>query len=184
MNTTAGASLKSLSGWSTAWGIILIFFGLLAIALPLATSLGVVIVIGWLLVFSGVFQGIHAFQSKGAGNIVWKLLVALLYVVVGFYFLTHLALGVASLTFAIAIFFLIEGVMDLVAYFADRQASGSGWILFDGIITLILAALIWKQWPSSSAWVVGTLVGISMLFTGMTRLMISLAVRRLVTAHA
>jgi len=162
----------------------LIFFGLLAIALPLATSLGVVIVIGWLLVFSGVFQGIHAFQSKGAGNIVWKLLVALLYLVVGLYFVTHPVLGVASLTFAIAIFFLVEGVMDLVAYFADRQSDGAGWILLDGIITLILGALIWKQWPSSSGWVVGTLVGISMVFTGMARLMVTLAVRKLVTAHA
>jgi uncharacterized membrane protein HdeD (DUF308 family) len=49
----------------------------------------------------------------------------------------------------------------------------------DGIVTLILGLLVWRQWPSSSLWVIGTLVGISMIFTGATRLMISLAARRL-----
>jgi uncharacterized membrane protein HdeD (DUF308 family) len=70
-------------------------------------------------------------------------------------------------------------VFDLVAYFPARAIPGSGWILFDGIVTLILGVLVWRQWPSSSLWVIGTLVGISMIFTGMTRLMLSLAVRRL-----
>jgi len=69
--------------------------------------------------------------------------------------------------------------MDLVAYFQTRAIPGSGWILFDGIVTLILGILVWRQWPSSSLWVIGTLVGISMIFTGMTRLMLSLAARRI-----
>jgi uncharacterized membrane protein HdeD (DUF308 family) len=79
----------------------------------------------------------------------------------------------------LAIFFVVEGVFDLVAYFPTRAIPGSGWILFDGIVTLVLGLLVWRQWPSSSLWVMGTLVGISMIFTGMTRLMLSLAVRRL-----
>jgi uncharacterized membrane protein HdeD (DUF308 family) len=53
----------------------------------------------------------------------------------------------------------------------------------DGIITLILGLLVWRQWPSSSLWVIGTLVGISMIFTGTTRLMISLAARRLASVN-
>jgi uncharacterized membrane protein HdeD (DUF308 family) len=91
-------------------------------------------------------------------------------------------LGVAAFTLALAIFFVVEGVFDLVAYFPTRAIPGSGWILFDGIVTLVLGLLVWRQWPSSSMWVMGTLVGISMIFTGMTRLMLSLAVRRL--AHS
>jgi uncharacterized membrane protein HdeD (DUF308 family) len=67
----------------------------------------------------------------------------------------------------------------LAAYFQNRHAGGSGWLLMDGIVTLILGLLVWRQWPSSSLWVIGTLVGISMIFTGTTRLMISLAARRL-----
>ncbi len=170
------------SGKSIIWAIVLIVFGFLAIALPFATSWGVVLVIAWLIVFSGAFQFIHAFQSHGVGHIVWKLLVAILYLIVGIYFLLHPILGVAAFTFALAIFFVVEGVFDLVAYFQARSAAGAGWILFDGIVTLLLGILVWRQWPSSSLWVIGTLVGISMIMTGTTRLMLSLAARRL--AHS
>jgi uncharacterized membrane protein HdeD (DUF308 family) len=176
----AEARLSSLgSGASIVWAVLLIVFGFLAISLPLATSLGVVIVIGWLIALSGGFQFIHAFQSKGAGSILWKLLVAILYLIAGIYFLMNPAIGVAGLTLALAIFFLAEGIFDLAAYFQNRRAGGSGWLLIDGIVTLILGLLVWRQWPSSSLWVIGTLVGISMIFTGTTRLMISLAARRL-----
>ncbi len=176
----AEAAISGLgSGKSIVWSILLIVFGFLAIALPFATSWGVVVVIAWLIVFSGGFQFIHAFQSHGVGHVLWKLLVAVLYLIVGLYFLLHPLLGVAAFTFALAIFFVVEGVFDLVAYFKSRHFAGSGWILFDGIVTLILGLLVWRQWPSSSLWVIGTLVGISMIFTGMTRLMLSLAAKRL-----
>ena len=176
----APAGLSTLgSGKSIVWAIILIIFGFLAIALPFATSWGVVVVIAWLIIFSGGFQFIHAFQSQGVGHILWKVLVAILYLIVGIYFLLHPILGVAAFTFALAIFFVVEGVIDLVAYFQTRAIPGSGWILFDGIVTLILGLLVWRQWPSSSLWVIGTLVGISMIMTGTTRLMMSLAAKRL-----
>jgi uncharacterized membrane protein HdeD (DUF308 family) len=170
------------SGKSIVWAILLIVFGFLAIALPFATSWGVVVVIAWLIVFSGGFQFIHAFQSKGVGSIVWKLLVAVLYLTVGIYLLLHPLPGIAGFTLALAIFFVAEGVIDLVAWFQTRSIAGSGWILFDGIVTLILGLLVWRQWPSSSLWAIGTLVGISMIFTGTTRLMLSLSARSL--AHS
>ena len=179
----AGVS-KLGSGGSIVWAILLIIFGFLAIALPFATSWGVVVVIAWLIVFSGGFQFIHAFQSQGVGHILWKLLVAILYLIVGIYFLLHPVLGVATFTLALAIFFVLEGVFDLVAYFQSRHLSGSGWILFDGIVTLILGLLVWRQWPSSSLWVIGTLVGISMIFTGTTRLMLGLAARKVAPSAA
>ncbi|MGA7684468.1 MAG: DUF308 domain-containing protein [Terriglobales bacterium] len=176
----ASPALSKLgSGTSILWAILLIAFGFLAIALPFATSWGVVVVIAWLIVFSGGFQFIHAFQSKGVGSIVWKLMVAVLYLIVGLYFLVNPLLGVAAFTFALAIFFVAEGLIDLLAYFQNRSARGSTWILFDGIVTLILGLMVWRQWPSSSMWVIGTLVGISMILTGTTRLMLSLAARRL-----
>lgn len=176
----AQANLPNLgSRPSVIWAVLLIAFGFLAISLPIATSFGVVVVVAWLIVFSGGFQFIYAFQSKGAGHILWKLLVAILYLIVGIYFLMHPLIGVAGFTLALAFFFVAEGVMDLVAYFQNHNARGSGWILLDGIVTLILGVLVWRQWPSSSLWVIGTLVGISMIMTGATRLMISLAARHL-----
>jgi uncharacterized membrane protein HdeD (DUF308 family) len=98
-------------------------FGFLAIALPLATSWGLVVIIAWLIIFGGVTQLIHAFRSKGAGHIFWKLVVAVLYLIVGFYFLEHPFLGIAAFTLVLAIFFVIEGVTDLVTYFRDRTAA-------------------------------------------------------------
>ena len=86
----AGTAITRLgSGGSIVWAILLIIFGFLAIALPFATSWGVVVIIAWLIVFSGGFQFIHAFQSKGAGHIIWKLLVAIVYLIVGIYFLLN-----------------------------------------------------------------------------------------------
>jgi uncharacterized membrane protein HdeD (DUF308 family) len=174
----AQTKLANLGSGSIVWAILLIVFGFLAITLPLATSFGVVIVIAWLIVLSGGFQFIHAFQSKGAGSVLWKVLVAILYLIAGIYFLMNPVIGVAAFTLALAVFFVAEGVVDFVAYFQTRNAGGSGWILVDGIVTLILGLLVWRQWPSSSLWVIGTLVGISMIFTGTARLMISLAARR------
>ena len=83
------------SGKSIVWAILLIALGFLAIALPFATSWGGIVVIAWLIVFSGGLQFIHSFQSKGNGSIVWKLLVAVLYLIVGLYFLINPLLGVA-----------------------------------------------------------------------------------------
>jgi len=179
MDPIAEAISRRASGWSILWAVLTIVAGLLALALPWEASLGAVLVIGWLLIFSSAFQFFHAFQSKGIGHILWKLLIALLYLGVGIYFIAHPVLGIATLTLGLAIFFLAEGIMDLVAYFSVRKSPGSGWVLLDGIVTLILGLLIWRHWPSSAWWAIGTLLGISMLMTGMTRLMITLAARRL-----
>jgi len=167
------------SGGSIVWAVVLIIFGVLSVVLPLETSLGVVMIVAWLIIFSGAFQVIHAFQSKGAGSMVWKLLVAMAYLIAGIYFLLHPLIGLASFTLLLAWFLIAEGVLDLIAYFQNRTTAGSGWILLDGIVTLVLGILVRKHWPSSSAWVIGTLVGISLIMTGTTRLMISLAARRL-----
>jgi uncharacterized membrane protein HdeD (DUF308 family) len=159
--------------------ILLIIFGFLAITLPTATSIGVALLIGWLVLFGGLVQCIHAFQSKGIGHIVWKLLVAVFYVAAGAYMIARPALGLASLTLALAIFFVAEGVVDVVAYFSTRKSGGSAWMLLDGIVTLVLGLMIWNRWPGTSLWAIGTLVGINMLMTGITRLMMAVAARKL-----
>jgi uncharacterized membrane protein HdeD (DUF308 family) len=177
--TTLEDGLKRVFRTSLALSIVLILFGVLAITLPMATSIGVVIVIGWLVIFDGIAQLVHAFQSKGIGHILWKLLVAVLYLGVGAYLLASPALATAGLTLVLGIFLFAEGVADVVAYFATRKSGSSSWILLDGIITLVLGFMIWNGWPVSSFWVIGTLVGVSMIMTGTTRLMMALAARKL-----
>ena len=180
MATVLEGGLNRISRVSIVLSIILIIFGVLAITLPMATSAGVVMIIGWLVIFDGLAQLAHAAQSKGIGHIVWKILVALFYLVAGAYLLAHPALGVAGFTLVLAIFLCAEGLADVVAYFSTRKGGGSTpWMLADGIITLVLGFMIWNQWPVCSLWVIGTLVGISMVMTGTTRLMMTLAVRKL-----
>lgn len=184
MGTIAATFSKKALRWSTLSASLAIVVGLFALTLPLEASFGVVVVIGWLLIFSCVFQVLHAFQSRGIGSILWKLLIALFYLCAGSYFLTHPVLGIATLTLGLAVLFLAEGIADLITYFKKRKSPGSGWILLDGIVTFLLGLLIWRHWPSSSLWIIGTLLGVSMLLTGMTRLMITFAVSRLRAVQA
>lgn len=169
---------KSSSRSSIPLALLLIFFGIAALLLPILTSWGVVLVLAWLIIFSGIIQFIHAFRSTGAGTILWKVVVAIVYLVAGIYLRIHPLLGAAALALMLAVFFVVEGATDLVTYFRVRRAPGAGWIFFDGIVTLILGLLVWRHWPSGSLWVIGTLVGISMISTGVTRLMIGLAARK------
>ena len=178
MNTLDGA-LKRASRISIVLSVFLIIFGVLAIALPIASSIGIAIVIGWLVLFAGIAQVVHAFQSEGVGHIVWKLVVAIFYIAAGVYLIARPALGVASLTLVLGTFLFAEGVADVIAYFSARRLGASPWMLLDGIVTLVLGFMIWNRWPVGSLWVIGTLVGISMVMTGTTRLMMALAVRKL-----
>ena len=181
--TTTGA-VRSASGWSIVWGILLLLCGLLAIVMPLASSIGLVILLGWLIVFAAVWHLIFAFQTRGVGNILWQVLLAIVYGIAGFYMLSHPLLGLLTLTLVLAIFLLFEGVLEIILYFNIRKSPNAGWVLFDGIITLILGLLIWAHWPSTSVWVIGTLVGISLIFSGISRVMLSTAVRRVTSATA
>jgi uncharacterized membrane protein HdeD (DUF308 family) len=178
MHTLEGA-LKRTSGISIVLSVSLIIFGILAIALPIASSIGIAMVIGWLVLFAGIAQFVHAFQSEGIGHLVWKLVVAVFYIVAGAYLIARPALGAAGLTLVLGTFLFAEGVADVIAYFSARKSGVSPWMLLDGIVTLILGFMIWNRWPVGSLWVIGTLVGISMIMTGTTRLMMALAVRKL-----
>lgn len=176
--------VRQASTLTILWGVSLVIFGMLAVASPYVAAVAVNAVIAWLIVLAGVVHVVLAFQAHGAGSLIWKLLVGLAYVFFGVYLIMHSALGVASLTLLLASLFLIEGVLDIVLFFQMRSAGGSGWVLADGIITLVLGLMIYMQWPASSAWAIGTLVGVSMIVSGVSRVMLSLAVRKTAAAAA
>lgn len=164
------------------FAILLIIFGILAISLPALASFGVARVLSWLILIDGIVQFVYAFKSHGVGRTIWKLLVATLYIVVGFYLLANPLLGLAKLTLLLAIFFFVEGIFDIVTFIWARKSEGSEWLLLHGVITLLLGVMIWRHWPFSSLWALGTLVGISMLVTGVTRLMMAAKNRKLAAA--
>lgn len=171
-------SSNGVSAFSIVLSILLIVCGVVAIMLPVEMSIGVVIVISWALLFSGIMQFIHVFQCKGIGDGIWKALVALLYLVTGFYLRLNVGVGIATLTFALVIFLVAQGVVDIFTYFLRRAGRSSGWLLFEGLTSFVLGLVIWRHWPSRSLWVIGTLVGINMIIIGITRLMLTIAVRR------
>jgi uncharacterized membrane protein HdeD (DUF308 family) len=169
-------------GFSIFLSILLIVSGTAAILLAAETTIAVVIILAWMLMIGGVVQFIHAFKSKGVGMTIWKIVVALAYVLTGLFLRMNLGIGLAALTFALVFFFVIEGAMSLAAYARERKKGGSVWLLFDGVFTLLLGILIWIHWPSSAMWIIGVFVGFNLLMNGMTRLMLTLAVRRALKA--
>jgi uncharacterized membrane protein HdeD (DUF308 family) len=112
------------------------------------------------------------------------LLIGIVYIAGGFYFLTHPLLGLGTLTLMLGVIILTEAVFEIMAYFRTRREGGSGWLLVNALITLLLGGLIWSHWPSSSVWAIGTLVGVNLLMTGISRLMFGLAARKLVNRVA
>lgn len=170
--------LRRVSALSYVVAVLLIILGFLAILLPFETSLGVVIILAWLMIFSAVVQIFDAFRGGGFWHVIWKIVLGLAYFVTGLYLRFNLALGLAALTLALIAFFAVQGVTDIVVYFRTREIGGSSWVLLHGVITIVLAMMIWRHWPTGALWVIGTLVGIQMIVTGTTRLMLAAALRR------
>jgi uncharacterized membrane protein HdeD (DUF308 family) len=182
--STPAGFVRQASGWSIVWGVLLILFGMLAVGSPFVAAVAVSAVVAWLIILAGVVHLILAFHAHGAGSLIWKLLVGLAYLFFGVYLIMHPLLGVASLTLVLATLFLIEGILDIILFFKMRPMRGSSWVLIDGVITVLLGLLIYIHWPSSSIWAIGTLVGVSMIISGITRVMLSLAARKAATAVA
>jgi uncharacterized membrane protein HdeD (DUF308 family) len=173
------ARVRGAATWSIALSVLMMVAGVLAICVPLVAGVAVATIVGWLLLFSGALHLAFTWRSHSAGAVVWEILIGLAYGAIGIYILAQPLAGLASLTLAVAAYLFAEAVVEFILWFQLRAASGNVWLLIDGVITLVLAAMIWSTWPSSAAWVIGTLVGISMFFSGISRLVLSLAVRRL-----
>ncbi len=180
--TSLGSIAKESVGWSIGLSVLMIVAGLLAIVVPPAAGVTVVLVVGWMLIFSGAAHLVFAWHMRSTAGFVWEILMSALYIVVGVYALMHPVAGLASLTLLLASYLLAKGVVEVMISFRLRPMPGSSWMLLDGVVTAILGIMVWRTWPSSTEWAIGTLVGISMLFSGTSRLALSLAARRVVEA--
>jgi len=166
--------------WLFASAILFILLGIFAIAQPFVAGYATTMVVGWLLIFGGVMHAIGAFSRSTVGRTLLHLAVGIAYAVIGVYFVTHPMIGLATLTVLLAGLFFAEAILDFGAYLASRHEDGSGWLLVNGLVTLLLSALIGWQWPSTAVWVLGTLVGVNLLANGITRLMLGERVRNFI----
>jgi uncharacterized membrane protein HdeD (DUF308 family) len=176
--------IKRGSGWFITIAVVFIVLGIAAIVEPGVAGLAVAILVGWLLIFAGLAHLVGTFSGGGAGRAIWQVLLGIIYLVGGIYFLTHPLLGLGTLTLLLGVVILAEAVLEFMAYFRERNEGGSRWRLFNGVITLLLGGLIWFHWPSSSVWAIGTIVGANLLMTGFSRLMLGMAARRLASRLA
>ncbi len=164
-------------GW-ILWWLALIVVGALAIALPLLAGLFAALVMAWALILGGVLQLGGAWHPQRLRSRLWHLLLGLLYLATGLYLAFVPGLALASLTLLLAAMFDVGGIMRLIAWSHHRDAAGAGWLLADGLVTLLLGLMIGFGWPASSAWAPGTLLGIALVFNGVSGLMFTLALRR------
>ena len=178
-----GSLLSKASSWLIAIGVLFIILGTLAIAEPFVAGLAMAFLVGWLLMIGGVAHFIAAFAGGGVWRVLAQLLIGVVYFAGGLYFLTHPLLALGTLTLLLATIILAEAVCEIVLYVRHRETHGASWLLINAIITLLVGGLIWFHWPSSSVWAIGTLVGVNLLMTGISRLMVGMAARSL-PSHA
>jgi uncharacterized membrane protein HdeD (DUF308 family) len=164
-----------------AEGIILIILGLAAILEPLVATLTLSIFIGWLLIISGIVGLFSTLRMHPAPGFWWSLISAILAIVVGVLLIWHPLAGILSLTLALIIFFVIEGIASILFaldYRRDLPARW-GWMVASGVVDLILAAIILLGLPGSALWALGLLLGINMVFGGTTLIVMALDARQL-----
>jgi uncharacterized membrane protein HdeD (DUF308 family) len=164
--------------WVLASGLAFVSLGSLAFGYSVLVTLASVFVLGWALVFGGIFQAIHAFKVSQWSGFLLELLLAILYGVLGLVMVTHPEAGAMSLTLLIAAFFLVSGLFRIFAG-TMLHPPGRAWLLLSGVVTLLLAMLIWAEWPSSGLWVIGMFVAIDMIFSGTWLIMLALKARSL-----
>jgi uncharacterized membrane protein HdeD (DUF308 family) len=179
----AGAALTT--ALSAHWkfflieGIVLVVLGAIAICLPPVASVAVEVLIGWLILMSGVLGLVMTFRTRGTPGFGWSLLSAVLGIAVGVILLAWPLSGVLSLTVMLTVFLFLEGVASIMYALAHRRERSSRWewMLLSGIVDLILAALILAGLTGTAAWAIGLIVGINLLFGGTALIAVAVQAR-------
>lgn len=170
--------LRPKWGWFLVLGISLIVLGAVALAAPWLATLTSVLLYGWLLVFGGVFEVVAAFWAKERRGIFLHLLGGLLSAVVGTLIVTHPEAGVEALTLLLATLFLAGGLFRAGAAVVLRFPSW-GWAAVGGLVSAFLGVFVWRAFPVSALWLIGTLVAIELLLRGWAWVMFALAGRQI-----
>ncbi|HEY6290157.1 MAG TPA: HdeD family acid-resistance protein [Terriglobia bacterium] len=170
-------------GWILALGIALIVLGMIAIGDVVFFTVVSVIFLGWVLVFGGIVEAVQAFRHRKGGSFFLHLLSSVLAVVVGFLLLENPQAGALVLTLMLAVYFIAGGIFRIFAALTMRLPTW-GWMVFNGLVTLALGILVLAHWPSSALWIIGLFIGIDLIVTGWTRVMLALAVRKLAPSAA
>ena len=170
---------KKNSGLLIFLGILTVIFGVIAIGSPLITGVAVAVFVGFLLLASGVARIVHALKSKQWGTGFWGTAIGALGILAGLLMIFRPLVGLVTMTMLLAIYFLVDGISEIIAAFKIKPDQGWGWVLFNGIVAVLLGLMVWRQWPVSGAWAIGLLVGIHILMTGWSMIILGSGARRI-----
>jgi uncharacterized membrane protein HdeD (DUF308 family) len=175
--------VRKHSTWFLVIGIALVILGMVAIGYAVAMTIVSVLFLGWLLIIGGIFEVIHGFSRRQWSGFFINLLAGVLYAVAGVVMIANPALAAVSLTLLIAIILIVAGLFRLVVAFST-PLHHRGWLILNGVISILLGVMIWRSWPVSGLWVIGMFIGIDMIFDGWTEIMLALSARRLAASSA
>ena len=171
-----GQGLHRCWPWFLGLGIAVMAVGIGAIGYTFVATLTTVIVFGMLLIVGGVAQVVNAFLARTWRGFTVLSLVGVLHLIVGGIMVEHPLRTAEGLTLMVAVGFLMGGVARLI-YAAANSFEGRNWVLLNGLVTLLLGISIWRGWPESSLWVIGLFVGIDLVFSGWSWVILGLAVK-------
>ncbi len=160
-------------------GLLEIIVGVLIMATPLAGGLAVTVIVGLGLMLAGIFRIVAAFHADSFGSGALGFLWGLLLTVAGFHIFTNPGLGLLSLTLVLTMVFFASGLTQIIVAFKMKPHEGWGWMLVGGAVAVLLSIMVWRQFPFSGVYLVGTLVGINILFNGISTLVVGRAARKL-----
>jgi uncharacterized membrane protein HdeD (DUF308 family) len=173
------SQMRANWGWMLALGIIFVIGGVLAIGAPAAATLAVTLVVAIVFAWLGIMQIIQSFSDRSWAGFAWQLIIGIVLLLGGIAIWWNPFVGAFTLTLFVAGMFIAKGIFQLILGFRMRPHSGSGWIIAAGVLSILVGILIGAQWPWSGLWALGTLAGISLIFTGWSYIAMSMAVRRM-----
>jgi len=172
------ANLRHHWGWLLTLGIVMVVLGAIAIYVMPAATIGTVLVLGWLLVVSGIVESIYAFRVRRWGGFFLHLIGGILGIFIGLLVVAHPVAGALAWTLLFASFFIVIGICRLLTSISLKFPYW-GWAVFDSLITVGLGILLWAEWPWSGFWFLGLALGVSLILRGCSYVMLALAIRRL-----
>lgn len=171
-------TVKRYSLWYLIQGALLVVAGFLAIIYPIMSSVAVIIMLGWLLIISGVAQGISLVGARHVPHFWLQLISVILAFLIGFLFLRDPAQGLLTVTLLLIVFFMIEGISKIVFALTIRPFPYWGWVLASGLIGVLLSLVLWASLPVTALWLVGLLLGIQLISVGGALARLAWQVRR------
>jgi uncharacterized membrane protein HdeD (DUF308 family) len=162
--------------WFVVLGAALVALGSVALSSVVVASIVSTVAIGVVMIAAGAGEVVGAFWVRYWSGFFLHLLSGILTGVVGLLLLKAPIQGTATLTLLIASFLLVGGIFGIVTAISYRFAAW-GWPVLGGLVDILLGLLILAEWPASSLWVIGTFVGINLIFRGVNWVALGLAVK-------